>query len=179
MSNQYPPPPPQDPDSNPDPDQPPPSSPPPPPSQEPQWNPQSPGTPGAPGSSPYGQPQYGQPPYGQPPQYGQPPPYGPPPPGAPGGYGPSQKTSPLAITSLVLGIVGIPCCTVFALGIAAVVTGFLARKQIAESQGFLKGDGMAMAGLVLGVISIVVAVVVWILNLTGATDSSFYFDTNA
>ena len=99
--------------------------------------------------------------------------------GRSGGYGPSQKTSPLAITSLVLGIVGIPCCTVFALGIAAVVTGFLARKQIAESQGFLKGDGMAMAGLVLGVISIVVAVVVWILNLTGATDSSFYFDTNA
>ena len=77
------------------------------------------------------------------------------------------------------GSSGIPCCTVFALGIAAVVTGFLARKQIAESQGFLKGDGMAMAGLVLGGTSIVVAVVVWILNLTGATDSSFYFDTNA
>ena len=65
------------------------------------------------------------------------------------------------------------------LGIAAVVTGFLARKQIAESQGHLKGGGMATAGLVLGVISIVLAVVVWVLNLTGAMDNSFYFDTNA
>jgi hypothetical protein len=128
-----------------------------------------------PGSSPYGQPQYGQQ-YGQP-QYGPPPSYPPPPPGAPGAYGQPQQTSPLAITSLVLGIVGIPCCTVFVLGIAAVVTGVLARKQIAESQGRIKGGGMALAGLVLGVISIVIAAVVWILNLAGVTDSSFYVNT--
>jgi uncharacterized protein DUF4190 len=165
MSNDYPPPPPE-PGSAPDPNQ-------------PQWNPQSPGTPGAPGQPPYGQPGYGQPPYGQPPQYGQPPGgYPPPPPGAPGGYG-QQKTSPLAITSLVLGIVGIPCCTLFVLGIAAVVTGFLGRKQIAESNGLLKGEGMALTGLALGVVSIVLAVVVWVLNLTGAVDSNFTFDTNA
>ncbi len=64
------------------------------------------------------------------------------------------------------------------LGIGAVVTGFLARKQIAEWQGQLKGGGMAMAGLVLGIVSIVLAVVVWVLNLTGAVDNNFYFDGN-
>ena len=133
-----------------------------PPPQEPQWNPQSAGTPppssgGAPG---YGQPGYGVPGYGQP-GYGQP------------GYGQPQQTSPLAIISLVLGILGVPCCAFFVLGIAAVVTGLLARRQIAESQGRLKGSEMATAGLVLGVIFMIVAAVYWILILTGAVNSAF------
>ena len=84
--------------------------------------------------------------------YGQQPP-GYPPPGAPGGYGQAPpQTSPLAIVSLVLGIVGFLCCTFFVLSIGAVVTGFLARKQIEESQGRLKGSGMATAGLILGAV---------------------------
>ncbi len=161
MSDDYPPPPP---GSEPDPNQP--------PAGQPGYGQPGYGQPG------YGQPGYGQVPYGQPPQHGQPPSYPPVPPGAPGGYG-QQKTSPLAITSLVLGIIGIPCCSLFVLGIAAVVTGFLGRKQIAESNGLLKGEGMALTGLALGVLSIVLAVVVWVLNLTGAVDSNFSFDTNA
>ena len=65
-----------------------------------------------------------------------------------------------------------------AAGIAAVVTGFLARRQIDASQGSLKGGGMAMAGLVLGAVTIVLAIVVWVLNLTGAIDSNYSFETN-
>jgi hypothetical protein len=167
MSNEYPPPGSgQDPAGQ--------SNQPPPPPSEPQWNPQSAGTP-PPG---YGESAPPPPGYGQP-AYGQPPNYPPPPPGAPGGYGqaPSQ-TSPLAIVSLVTGILGFLCCTFFVLGIAAVVTGFMARKQIAESQGRLKGSGMATAGLVLGVLSIVIAAVYWVLILTGAVDSNFYFETS-
>jgi hypothetical protein len=183
MSNQYPPPGPgQDPagQSN----QPPPNQPPPPPS-EPQWNPPSGGTPPPPpppGAGGYqapgqgGQEGYGQQGYGQP-GYGQPPSYPPPPPGAPGGYGQPQQTSPLAIVSLVLGIVGLLCCTFFLLGIGAVVTGFLARKQIAESQGRLKGQGMATAGLVLGAVSIVLALFYWVLVLSGAISNDFTFET--
>ena len=163
MSNEYPPPPPgQDPNQ-------PPSAPPPP--TDPQWNPQSPGTP----PPPAGSGQYGQP-YGQP-QYGQPPSYPPPPPGAPGGYQQPQQTSPLAITSLVLGIVGLLCCTIFILSAGAVVTGFLARKQIAESQGRIKGGGMATAGLVLGGVGILLAIVYWVLFVTGVFTNNFYFDT--
>ena len=171
MSNDYPPPggPPGTggpPDGEPtgDPNQPPA----PPPPAEPQWNPQSPGTP---------PPSYGD--YqGQGQSYGQPPGYPPPPPGAPGGYGqPQQKTSPLAIVSLVLGILGVPCCTFFVFGIGAVVTGYLARKQINESNGLLKGGGMATAGLVLGAVTIVIAIVVWILNLSGAVDNNYTFET--
>lgn len=125
--------------------------------------PQYGGQPGQYGQSPYGQPPYGQPPqgqYGQ--QYGAPPPYG------QGGYGPgygAPKTSPLAIVSLVTGILGICGCMFFVLGIAGIVTGFIGRKQIKESQGQLKGDGMAIAGLALGAVAVIVGIAYWVLVL--------------
>ena len=62
------------------------------------------------------------------------------------------------------------------LGIGAVVTGFLARKQIDESQGRLKGTGMAMAGLLLGGASIVVGILYWVLILAGVVSSDMYVD---
>ncbi len=183
MSNDYPPPgPEQDPagEAN----QPPP--PPPPPPSEPQWNPQSAGTPppsyGESQPPGYGQPGYGeQQPYGQ--QPGQPPGYPPPPPGAPGGYGQGgyglpQKTSPLAIVSLVLGIVGICCGQLFVLSIGAIVTGYIGRNQINQSGGQLKGGGMALAGLILGAIGIVVGIGYWILLATGAINGEFNFETS-
>ena len=151
-----------------------PPPPPPPPPSEPEWNPQS-----GSGQQGYGQQGYGQQPpgYGQQPQgYGQQPP-GYPPPGAPGGYGQAPpQTSPLAIVSLVLGIVGFLCCTFFVLSIGAVVTGFLARKQIDESQGRLKGTGMALAGLILGGLGILVGAIYWVLILAGAVSGDFYVD---
>jgi hypothetical protein len=143
--------------------------PPPPPPSEPQWNPQS-GS-GYDQQQGYGQQGYGQQGYGQ-----QPPGY--PPPGAPGGYGQAPaQTSPLAIVSLVLGILGLPCCAFLVLSIGAVVTGFLSRKQIEESQGRLKGSGMALAGLILGGVGIVVSVLYWVLVLAGVFNGEFYADT--
>lgn len=134
--------------------------PPPPPPSGPQWNPQSPGTPSS-GTS--DQPGYGQPDYGQQPgQYGQQP------------YG---QTAPLAIVSLVLGLVGLPCCAFFVPGIAAIVTGFIARKQVDESQGRQQGAGMALAGMILGAVSVVIAVVYWALVITGALTGNFSFET--
>ncbi|MCW2760276.1 MAG: hypothetical protein JWR85_477 [Marmoricola sp.] len=173
MSNDYPPPGPgQDPaDES--------GQPPPQPPSEPQWNPQSPGTP-PPSYGDSQPPGYGQPGYGQQSgqQPGQPPGYPPPPPAGYGGYGQPQRTSPLAIVSLVLGILGIPCCSFFVLGVAAAVTGFIARKQIGDSNGQLKGAGMAMAGLVLGIIGTIVGLVLLILRVSGVLDSSFDMQTN-
>jgi hypothetical protein len=164
MSNDYPPPgapqgPPEDPSGQ-DPAHPTGQPPPPPAPGQPQWNPQSAGPP-PPG---YGHGGYGQAPYGQP-GYGQP------------GYGQPRQTSPLAIVSLVLGILGLPCCMFFVLGIAAVVTGLIGRKQIRESQGRLKGDGMALAGIVLGVVAVMFALVYYILIATGVVESSFDLET--
>jgi hypothetical protein len=59
----------------------------------------------------------------------------------------SEGTSGLAITSLILGILGFFCDPILAIG--AVVTGHIARGTIRKTPG-LKGSGMALAGLILG-----------------------------
>jgi Domain of unknown function (DUF4190) len=75
-----------------------------------------------------------EPPYGA--QYGQQP-YG-------YGYPPPRRTNGLAIAAMVLGIVW-----VYWIGsILALVFGYVARKQIRERGE--SGDGMAIAGIVLG-----------------------------
>lgn len=143
----------------------------------------------------YGQepPPEGQPPaggYGQPSGYGQPADpgagqgygqggYGAPPPPGYGQqqYGMAPRTNPLSIVSLVTGIIGVfPCCTILVFGIAAAITGYLARNQIAASNGQQKGDGMAKAGLILGIVGIALGVLVWILNLAGVLSSNYSYD---
>ena len=87
-------------------------------------------------------PPYGQQPYGQPPAYGQPP-YG-----QPGYYQQPSSTNGFAIASVVLGILGL-----YWLGsILALVFGYVARRQIRA--GNQKGDGIAIAGIVLGWIGV-------------------------
>ena len=112
-----------------------------------QWDAQGSGA-GQPGWPPYGPPGAGtaggppQGPYGPPPGYGNgyPPPYG-------YGYAP-RRTNGFAIASMVLGIVWI-----YWIGsVLALVFGYVARSQIRErGEG---GDGMAIAGIVLGWIGV-------------------------
>lgn len=64
------------------------------------------------------------------------------------------KTSTLAVLSLVFGILG-----VFFFGsLIAVVLGHLGRSEIQKSNGSLEGDGMAIAGLVLGYLMLLVSI---------------------
>ena len=132
-----------------------------------------------PSDQPPGQPPYGggggQPPYGGQPPGGQPPggqPYG----GGAGYGGQEPKMSVMAIISLVTGILAIPCCGCVVFSLAAIVLGYLGRKEIAESGGTKKGDGLAKAGLILGVVTLVLAVVYWILIGTGTFESNYYTD---
>jgi Na+/pantothenate symporter len=62
------------------------------------------------------------------------------------------RTSPLAVWSLVLGILSLLCFSFFA-GIPAIICGHMGRSRIRDSQGALKGEGMALAGLILAYIS--------------------------
>jgi len=88
------------------------------------------------------------------PGFGGPPPaYG----GPPGGYGqmPGQggsKNATMATVSLVLGILSLFCC-VGVSGIPAIITGVMARNEIARDPS-LGGQGLATAGIILGSISI-------------------------
>ena len=85
------------------------------------------------------------------------------------------KTNNLAITSLVLGIVSIPLTFCYyvgiPIGIAALVTGLIARRQIKDSGGTQTGNGMAVAGIVLGgIVGVLIAcavVAIIILALLG------------
>ncbi|WP_183093408.1 DUF4190 domain-containing protein [Nocardioides stalactiti] len=138
----------------------------------------------------------------EPPSYGSPPPppgggYGapPPPPGGgygapPGGYGgygapppgyggQPTSTSTLGIVSLVAGILSIVCCFCYGIGIvpgiAAVITGVMSRKEIAQSGGAKTGSGLALGGLITGGAGIALSVIGWIIVLVfGAIDYTTY-----
>ena len=69
-----------------------------------------------------------------------------------GAYQPS-KTDGGAIASMILGIASFVLCLSFLSGIPAVIVGHISRSKIKKSGGRLKGDGMALAGLILGYIS--------------------------
>ncbi|WP_028917339.1 DUF4190 domain-containing protein [Pseudoxanthomonas sp. J35] len=60
-----------------------------------------------------------------------------------------RRTSNLAIVSLVCGVLGWTLAP-FLGSIIAIVTGHMARAEIRRSAGDLDGDGLAVAGLVLG-----------------------------
>jgi hypothetical protein len=70
-------------------------------------------------------------------------------------YYPSQTlpNSTTAIISLITGILGVTFLPVIG-SIIALITGYMARKEINESNGTLAGSGMATAGIVLGWIGI-------------------------
>jgi hypothetical protein len=100
------------------------------------------------------------------PGYAAPPPgNGPPVAPPPGGYAypgyqpglPSAKYSGLAIASLVLSIIWLG-----GLGaILAVIFAIIALRRIAASQGRVKGRGLSIAGLIIGIIGIIGAAVTW------------------
>lgn len=76
--------------------------------------------------------------------------------------GAGQKTNTLAIVSLVLGIL---CCIPFA-SIAAIVTGVIAMKQI-DQDPTQTGKGLAIAGAVLGGLSLLMSIVYFIAAAAG------------
>lgn len=66
------------------------------------------------------------------------------------------RTSNLAIISLVSGILGWTILPWVA-SLVAIVTGHMARSEIRRSSGTMEGDGLAVAGLVLGYAMVVIS----------------------
>jgi len=121
----------------------------------------------------YGGPQY--PP--APPQFGGPPPgYGPayypghpggagegyyPTPDYPGGYGPAQPgMNGLAVGSLIASLTGFLCCIG---GFVGIVLGMIALDQVKRTRQ--DGFALAVAGIVIGVASLIVSLIVGIFAL--------------
>ena len=81
---------------------------------------------------------------------------------------PEQDT--MAIVSLVLGLVGLICC-LGVLSPVALVLGIMSRGKIRTSAGALRGEGLALAGIILGAVGILWLVIVIILFIVSAVSS--------
>jgi hypothetical protein len=66
---------------------------------------------------------------------------------------PARPTSTMAVVSLVSGLVSWVLLPLLA-AIVAIITGHMGRSEIRRSNGALDGDGMAVAGLILGYLQI-------------------------
>jgi len=73
-----------------------------------------------------------------------------------------QQTDGKATGSLILGILAVFPLGILA-GIPAVILGHVSRKSIRESMGRLKGEGMALAGLIMGYLSMAAIPIVLII----------------
>lgn len=72
-------------------------------------------------------------------------------------YSTEPPTNTMAVISMIAGILGLTVVPVLG-SIVALVVGYMARKEIRESNGSQGGDGIAVAGIVMGWISVGLAV---------------------
>lgn len=81
----------------------------------------------------------------------------------------NEPSNGLAIGALVVGILAIPgacCCySSIPLGIAAIVMGIMAMNKAKESPHTHGGRGMAMGGLVCGIIGLVMTILAFALGM--------------
>jgi len=76
----------------------------------------------------------------------------------------APQMSGFAIASLICGIASW-VLFFFIGGILAVVFGHLARRQIRRSQGWKRGNGLALSGLIIGYLNILASIIVFLLFL--------------
>ena len=85
--------------------------------------------------------------------------------------GAPEEPKTLSIVSLVCGIVGLLfscCCCLGLIGdIAAIVTGILAKKKNCG------GQGMALAGIIIGAVGIVIYIITVIINIVTGSSEAF------
>jgi len=82
----------------------------------------------------------------------------------------AKKTPGIAVTSLVLGILGVTCCGLLT-GLAAIICGHIARGKIKGEPFRYSGAGIALAGLILGYISIFSTLILPALALPAVTQA--------
>jgi hypothetical protein len=99
-------------------------------------------------------------------------PYGNQPP-PPGGYAP-QQNHPKSTTALILGILGVVCCS-FAAPFAW-MTGKKAVSEIDASGGRLGGRGQAQAGYILGIIGTVLLILGLLFFILAAVTGGISFE---
>ncbi len=87
---------------------------------------------------------------------------------------PPPQNDGKAIASLVLGILSIVGCFGALAGIPAIILGFMSRRDIARSGGTMGGDGLALGGIITGILStlLTVVTVIFYVAIIGAAVAS-------
>ena len=103
----------------------------------------------------------------------------PPPVGYAGATVAAPRTDGLSIGALIAGILSLVCfwplCLGIILGPAAAIMGFISRQRIAASGGTVGGGGIALAGLILGIIGFIASAawaISWIFLVSHATTNT-------
>jgi hypothetical protein len=82
----------------------------------------------------------------------------------------ARRTNGLAVASLVCSIVGfilffVPC-------ILGIIFGFVARSQIRQSNGTQGGDGLALAGIIIGFVAVAVIAAIIVVAAVGTNNTN-------
>ena len=95
--------------------------------------------------------------------------------------GSEDRPGPMAIISLVCGILSLLCHCVpvagsfigFALSVAAIVLGIIEVRSIGKGESSSKGRGMAIAGIILGAVGIVFGIILAVIVAVGVFAGAF------
>src|SRR5438552_2751061 len=88
---------------------------------------------------------------------------------APFAVAPTPRNNPMAVTGMVLGLLSITigcCCYGLPFNLAGIICSSVALSQIARDPANQRGKGMATAGLVLSILSILLAALMLIFGAT-------------
>jgi hypothetical protein len=88
---------------------------------------------------------------------------------APVSAGPQGQNKTLAIVSLISGILGLPCCSLLIPSLLAIVLGVVARGKASKDPGNYGGSGLAIAGIITGILGLLGGIVylIWLFLLGG------------
>jgi Domain of unknown function (DUF4190) len=83
----------------------------------------------------------------------------------------ARKTDEMAIVSLICGVASF---VIFPLlpAIAAIILGVMSRDRIRKNPGNLEGEGLALTGLILGIVNVVIIAAIFIIFSLIATAAS-------
>lgn len=84
-------------------------------------------------------------------------------------YATRRKNNGMALASLITGIVGVFFCFLPVLSLLAIVFGHVGLSQLKQRADREQGRGMAIAGLVIGYLTLVAAIGFWVLVATSDT----------
>lgn len=78
----------------------------------------------------------------------------------------------MAVASLVCGLASLALTPLLVLQVLAVVFGHRALRQIGQDPDLQRGRGMALAGLVVGYVTIVAGVLFWVMFVLEGGDAT-------